>query len=162
MLKRVAEGLPLTGRIRVRVFEHEAPGAPGLLVATYDFANLITAAGKDGARQAIYSTGIDMGIRYLAWGDDVTAPALADVTLGNELGRKATTSQSLSGVTGRVDTTIFLGPTDANESIEELGWFASTTATASADSGILYARVLFSEVKTTAKTIQVDREDTFG
>ena len=161
MLK-IRERIGISGRIRITVREHETPDAPGLIVAEYDFENLVVDVGLNQLRLALFGTGIDAAHRYLAWGSGTTAPASGDTTLETEDGRKAVTSQTVSGTTGRIDTTTYLASADANGQIDELGWFISPSATASADSGILLARVLFSELKTTGKSIQVDREDTLG
>jgi len=139
------------------------PAHPPLLVAQTERRNLITNLARNEIRKILDSDETpDMGIEYLAWGDDDTAPAAGDTTLGNELGRKAITSQTLTGTTGEIVTSVYLAPTDANEAIEELAWYGGTSATATTDSGLLIARALYDHTKTSAESIQIDRTDTIG
>ena len=144
------------GRVRVKVL-----GPGGELLGEWQGANLITAAGLDLLVSALRDNTVDAEIRYLAWGDDSTPPAAGDTALGNELGRKVVTLQEAGG-TGECVTTVYLAPQDANEAIEELGWYAGPDATATPDSGILVARVLYSHTKTVLESIQVERSDTLA
>ncbi len=153
---RLRETTRWTGRIHVAVWN-----IYGVLTDEESFDNQITTAGHDLLASAL--GGVDAEIRYLAWGNGTVAPSAADTALGNELGRKVVTTQT-SGAAGSGEyvTTTYLGPNDANVQIEELGWFAGASASATAGSGVMVARVLYSRNKTNLESIQVDRTDDVG
>ena len=155
----IAETHRWTGRIIVTRYELRR----GVMVPVevIEVENLIVSAGRNAARDAFRQ--VDIGIRYMAWGTGVTAPAATQTTLVTETGRKAVTSQT-TGATGVLTTTTYLSATDANGTLAELGWFAGTGATATAGTGIMMARVLFpggTHVKTSLEAFNVDRVDTF-
>lgn len=95
-------------------------------------------------------------INYVAWGNGNTAPALSDVALDNETGRKQITKAE-AGDDGENITTCYLAPYEANGQIEEIGWFVGGTAVT--DSGTLIARVLYSHEKTDSESILIERTD---
>ena len=128
---------------------------------TEEFDNLITGVGLNLLRDVLSGVATDGQIKYMAWGNNATAPASGNTTLGNELGRKAITSRD-PGSAGVLTTITYLAPYDAVGGIEELGWFAGPAATSAAGSGIMVARVLYSKTKTDLESIQVDRVDTIG
>jgi hypothetical protein len=137
---------------------------PKTLIDRATARNLITTAGLDFIRDALSDTSLNAGIRYVGWGTGATSPTAGDTTLDVEAGRKAVTSFA-DGTTGKKTTTVYLGPDDANTTLEELGWFATSTATATVDTGVLVARVLYpggSTTKDNTKSIQIDRTDTFA
>ncbi len=123
--------------------------------------NLITTAGLNMGRNGLYGDVGDLEVKYMGIGDDATAPALADTTLGNETFRKARTSQS-KPADGAVLYTQYIAPAEAVGTIEELGWFAGAAAGAGADTGIMIARVLYSRTKTALESLQIERTDTFA
>lgn len=123
--------------------------------------NLITTVGLNMLRDGLYGDVNDLEVKYLAIGDDNTAPALADTALANETFRKARTSQSKPADT-QVRYVQYIAPDEAIGVIEEIGWFAGAAAGAGADTGILIARVLYSRVKTALESIQVERTDSFA
>lgn len=88
-----------------------------------------------------------------------TTPAVGDTTLHNETFRKAVTQQSAPSA-GQAQTTLYLAPQDANSVIAEIGWFAGVSATATANSGAMVARVLYNHQHTNLESIQVQRVDT--
>lgn len=128
--------------------------------STETFSNLITDAGGDLLVSGL--AGVDTELKYLAWGDGAAVPAVEDVALGNELGRKAVTQQQPGAGDGSYVTTTYLAPFDANVQLEELGWFAGAAAAEGSGSGVLVARVLYSRLKTNEESIQVDRTDTLA
>lgn len=85
-------------------------------------------------------TGYDTGITYQAIGTDNTTPAAGDTTLGSEQERKVFTDKSRSGLTITFST--FFTAAESTYDIQEVGIFGHSTATASADSGILFAHAL--------------------
>jgi hypothetical protein len=89
----------------------------------------------------------------------VNTPSVNDTQLQNEQFRKLY-STTLNGVAqGEGITRCYLAPQDALIQIAEFGWFASSSATSTPNSGILVARAIYSlstGVKTNLQSIQVD------
>lgn len=141
--------------VKVTVFDLD-----GKIIDFQEFHNLITTVGLNMMRDVLYGDVADGEIKYMAIGDDNTAPALADTTLGNETFRKARTSQSKPGA-GQQTYVQYIDPTEAIGVIEEFGWFAGAAAGAGADTGIMVSRTLYSRVKTALESIQIERTDTF-
>ena len=142
--------------IMVEVFDLQ-----GRLKERVRFKNLITTVGLNLIRNALagtLATITDAEVRYIAVGDDNTAPALTDTVLGNEVFRKARTSYTVGA--GLLTTIWYIAPAEAVGAIEEMGWFCGPTATAAADSGSMLSRVLYSRVKTNLESIKVTRTDT--
>jgi hypothetical protein len=168
------------GRIRVFHWRHPASSAncptcaaaprgacpkhPARLVSQYAAANLITDLGLNLIRDALEDTSLNGGIRYLAWGTGTGAADHADTALGTETGRRPVTSFA-DGAAGVKITITYIPPDDGNGVLAELGWFATSAATATAGSGILVARCLYpggSYTKDNLESIQVQRTDTFA
>lgn len=121
--------------------------------------NLITTDGLKMLRDFLNGTIADGEIKYMAMGDDNTAPTLADTDLGSETFRKANTAQTTSGDTALITTT-YVAPDENAVQIEEIGWFAGALAGAGSGDGIMVSRILYSRLKTTLESIQVERTDT--
>jgi hypothetical protein len=152
----IAEAIPWRGVVRITV---RRPGSRGKVSV---IENTITDAGRNLLARALWDdAGAVNEIRYLAVGDDNTAPTVADTALGNELFRKVVTSSSAGASVGEAINTIYLAPFDANFQIEELGFYAGA-ASPVPDSGTLVARVLYSKDKDNLEAIQVERTDTVG
>lgn len=82
-------------------------------------------------------------ITYVALGTSTTSPTAADTKLAAEVFRKAVTSYT-NGSTGEVLINMYLGPLDAvGDDIEEVGFFGGTSATPTANTGVLLARGLW-------------------
>lgn len=143
---------------KVHVFVKEA-GCNWYLDA--DISNTITTAWLNHIRDGLDGGVTDLKVKYMAWGSSATAPLASQTQLVTESGRKQIT-QYTDGADGVQQTLTFLAPGDAVQQIEELGWFAGPAATATADSGVMVARVLYSKNKTALETIQVTRDDTFA
>ena len=103
----------------------------------------------------------DMEIKYLALGTGSTAITDTDTTLATEIFRTADQSLTDTG-TGEVTSLFIVLDSEAVAAIEEIGVFGGTTATASADSGTLISRILWSRNKTNSEEIQFTRVDTIG
>ena len=103
----------------------------------------------------------DIYIKYLAWGDGDTAVNVSQGYLSSETGRKQITSAAATG-SGKVEIITIINNDEAVGTIEELGWFAGTAATATANTGVMVARVLYSRTKTNLESLQIDRIDTFA
>lgn len=124
--------------------------------------NLITSAGKNLLAESLRNASLDAEIKYIAIGSDNTAPSSGDTTLGNETFRKAVTSQTAGGSVGVTVTNLYVAPEEAVGTIEEIGFFSGSSASATTDSGTLFARVLYSRTKTAVESIQIERTDTIG
>lgn len=117
--------------------------------------NMYVTTGKIALAQRI--RGLTKGeITYCAVGTGSTAPVLADTTLETELERKLiSTREVAAGATNATTFTTFYNTSEANGSLEEFGLFGDD-ATASVDTGTLFARTLSSRVKSTADTLTVE------
>ena len=144
------------GTLKIKAFDKD-----GNLVDEQNLKNLITSEGKNLLAEALRNNAIDCEIKYIGIGSDNTAPTTADTTLGNETFRKAVTSQ-IAGGTGITITNLYVAPEEAVGTIEEIGFFSGSSASATTDSGVLFARVLYSRTKTAVESIQIERTDTIG
>ena len=86
----------------------------------------------------------DTGLTYHAEGTDDTAPADAQATLVAETARKIMTSRSrtTAGAVVYITCATFFTAAEANDNIKEGGVFGTSTASAAADSGIMFSRYL--------------------
>jgi len=110
------------------------------------YANLRRDAALDGTT--------DIRVYYLAIGTDSTAPAASDTQLGAEVFRKAITASEAGAGAGESIFTLYLSPQEAiGVAIAEVGWFAGSSASATANSGVLVARGLYSHTKTANESI---------
>ena len=132
----------------------------GRVLDIQEFHNLITNDGLNLLRDGLSGDVTDSEIKYVAIGDNNTAPLVGDTALGNETFRKARTSYTRPAA-GQVNTVHYIAPAEAVGVIEELGWFAGAAAGAGAGSGEMIARVLYSRTKTNLESIQIERLDTF-
>lgn len=132
----------------------------GRLTDTTQFHNVVTYTALNWLADSLRTATQDSAIYYLAWGSSNLAVSSTQIALSSETGRKLITSQS-SGSTGICTTVCYIGPTEAVGSISEVGWFAGSTASATADSGRMISRVLYSHTKTALESITVTRTDTF-
>ena len=131
----------------------------GRIIHVAEFKNLLMTVGKNMMRDVLGGVVTDGQIKYLAVGTDATAPAIGQTTLVAEGFRKITTSRSYPS-TGVIKTIHYLSPDDALINIREMGWFAGAAATASANTGIMVARILYTRTKTNLESITVERTDT--
>lgn len=133
----------------------------GIIIEDIDFTNLITNAYLDELAKVPQGIAPDFEIKYVAIGTDNTTPTVTDTTLGTEIFRKQVTSQDKTG-TGEVTTIFVIFDSEAVANWQEIGIFVGSTATGSADSGVLASRVLYSRNKTALEEIQITRKDIFG
>jgi hypothetical protein len=152
MRKNHATGL--SDNIRITVFDRDGNAREVVILR-----NQIKNAWKNAIRDAIKGAVTDLEIKYMAWGSSSTANNSSQTTLVAEFGRKQITEQA-DGSTGVEISTTYMSPGEGVEhTIEEIGWFAGSTATSTANTGILVARVLYHRVKTALESIQVERTD---
>jgi len=134
----------------------------GKLVDTTEFHNKLTEISLNWMADALRkSPPQDCEIKYMGWGSSNLAVSSSHTALSAERGRKIITVQSSSGI-GKCFTVCYLGPTEATTDIEELAWFAGSAAIASANTGCMISRVLYSRVKTALESITITRTDTFA
>lgn len=126
--------------------------------------NLIEDDGLNMFRDILRGTVTDGKIKYVALGNDSTAPANEHHQLVAEQFRKPVTSQNPDPITaGKLYTEVYIADTEANAfKCEEIGWFAGATATATANSGIMIARVLYSRQKLSTESWTIRRTDTIA
>jgi hypothetical protein len=123
--------------------------------------NLITDDGLNMMRNFLNGAVTDGKIKYIALGTGTTAPANGDHQLGVERFRKIVTSQTNDPVTaGELYTELYVADTEANAfKCEEIGFFAGAAASATANTGIMIARVLYSRQKLTTESWTIRRTD---
>lgn len=125
--------------------------------------NQITRVGRNLLRDALRGV-VDPSpqISWVALGAGSDAPSDEDLQLQDERFRKQVTAQTPSGI-GQMLTTMYVAEGEANDFIvSEAGWYAGD-ADATADSGVLVARVLIDPfsggLKSALETLQLDRTD---
>jgi len=123
--------------------------------------NAITNAGLNMLRDALKGDITDAKIEYIALGTSSASINNADISLTSEFFRTPITSYATGG-TGILNTTGILLDNEAVGQIEELGFFAGSTASSATNSGIMISRILFSRNKTNLESIQINRTDTIG
>lgn len=126
--------------------------------------NLITDAGLNLFRDALKGDVTDLQIKYVALGNDATAPAAAQTALVAEQFRKVVTSRNVDPITpGKLYTELYIADTEANAfKTEEIGWFAGAAASATIDTGIMIARILYSRQKSATESWTIRRTDTIS
>lgn len=115
----------------------------------------LTDAGRNLLRDSL-SGAQNPKLLYVAIGSGMTAPAAGDTQLGSEFFRKAITSYTTGG-TGEILVTLYLSQSDAvGQDIEEVGIFGGGDATTTLNSGVLFARALYSHsTKTDTESINL-------
>jgi len=159
MLQRLARIKPISN---VRITVREKGKITEQVVLKNTITNLLFNLYRD-ALAGDWGNILDAKIKHIAIGDDNTAPAVADTTLGNEVFRVAITDEDVS-VTAQYTSIFYLAPDEAIGAIKELGWFAGTGSLdwgggAGKDTGTLIARVLYEHTKTAVESIQFERID---
>lgn len=101
----------------------------------------------------------DIEIKYLALGTGTTPVTNADVSMSAELFRTADTSLTASAV-GVIESSFIVQAAEAVGTIEEIGIFAGSGATGTADTGTLLARALWHHEKTNSEELTITRTDT--
>lgn len=135
--------------------------ATGRIKSVDTVPNMVVTAGKSAIADALQGTtennkGI---ITYCAVGTGSTAPVEADTTLETELFRKLISVRSVTANAALFET--FYTTSEANGTLAEAGLFGDD-ASASADSGTLFARVLISRTKSANDTLTLRWTLTIG
>lgn len=123
--------------------------------------NIITDVALNKEIEILIGNAPDMNIEYMAFGTDNTAPTAADTTLGSESARFQPTTAFTRTAVGTTSGSVFLTSSDlVGVDIEEIGVFCGSSATATADTGTLLSRILWSFSKTANDEIEITRTDT--
>ena len=131
-----AEGLQIKGKWRLT-----ARNVKTGEVIIKEGDNLIVTVGKELlGRMLIDEAGYDTGLTYCAIGSNAAAPNIADTVLGTESARKAITSKTR--VSNVITLSTFFTAAQSTFALEEAGIFGHSTATAAADSGVLFSHWL--------------------
>ena len=97
-------------------------------------------------------------IKYLAVGTDGSEIA-NPTTLGTEVFRTPPTVGPTRTLVGQTETEFQLLDSEANVNIRELGIFVGVNATATADTGLLLSRILYTKDKNPNEEIVIKRID---
>lgn len=116
--------------------------------------NVFCHAGKGGIARRIVSQEANYGrVTYCAVGTGTNAPAANDTQLQTELFRKVI---SVAAYNSNVATfTTFFNTAEGNGTLRELGLFGDL-ATATANTGTLYARTGINKTKTSSDTLTIE------
>lgn len=132
-----------TGRITRQFKAHNLAVNTGLYSIASRLAGTDVPANKKGT------------ITYCAVGTDNTAANPSDTTLGTEIFRKQVSVRSSTLGVARFRT--FFNTSEANDTLLEAGLFGDD-ASATADSGTLFCRLIINKTKTSAETLTLDWE----
>jgi hypothetical protein len=102
---------------------------------------------------------------YIALGTGSSTPLAGNTKLDNEVFRKAITTYSTAGGTGDIVAQIYIEPTEAvGYTIAEVGIFGGSSASATANSGVLLARGLYSPThpKTSTESMVIPVDITYS
>lgn len=144
------ETLKLKGHYTIEIREH------GKLVKTIELDNVLTELYRQALMDGLMS-GDSIEMKYFAVGTDDTPATANDTKLGAEVFRSVPTSQEK--LSGALQTIWILTAEQANYHLKEIGVFIGSTATASADSGIMMSRINIDIDKTSAVEITFRRLD---
>ena len=138
MKKEIKQYLPLSGCWKL-VAHNPKTGE----TITKEGHNLIVTLGPTLiGDMLIDETGYDTGLTYCAIGTEATAPVIADTVLGTEAARKAITSKTRT--LNEITLATFFTAAQSTFNIKEAGIFGHSTASAAADSGVLFSHWLVS------------------
>lgn len=116
--------------------------------------NVFCHAGKSGIARRLVSEESNYGrVTYCAVGTGTATPASSDIKLQTELFRKTISVGSYSSNVATFTTYYATG--EANGVLREVGLFGDT-ATATTDSGTLYAHTSINKTKTSADTLTIE------
>ncbi len=130
--------LQLSSKIRLTAYKKGTKE----VVAVIESHNVIPTVGKQFVGDMLIDkdVGHDTGITYCAIGTSNTTPAVTDTQLTAEANRKQITSRSR--VSNVITLSTFFTAADCTYNIKEAGEFGHSTATATPNSGKLFAHWL--------------------
>ncbi len=122
--------------------------------------NMVMDAGRNLLRDGLHGNAPDLKIKWMSIGNGSTANATGMTQLVSEQMRKQPLRITDDSVTpGKLTCTFYIAPAEATSdqfTIEELGFHAGEAATESANTGVLFGRVLYHRAKSNQESIQVD------
>jgi len=122
--------------------------------------NLVTNSALNKEIEILLGVAPDLQIKYMAFGTGSTAPSGTDVKLVSEQLRIPPTTAFSRTATGETNGGFFLTSTDlVGVTIEEVGIYCGSTATATVDTGTLLSRALWHFEKTANDEISITRID---
>lgn len=101
----------------------------------------------------------DLEIKYLALGTSNAPVSDNQTQLGAEIFRTQAVNGPVRTQMGQIETEFTVLDTEAVGTIEEIGIFVGSSATASADTGTLLSRILWHKEKTNSEEITIKRID---
>lgn len=148
----------------VGVWNAVVKNAAGEVVSNHTFKNLIPTVGRTAmAAQHADNYTNAMKVTYLAVGSSTTAPANGDTTLGTETARKILGSNTSAANESSV--AVFFAAGEATGTHREFGAFgdgSATTASGSADSGIMYSHTAANVIVGASETLTLTYKTTFN
>lgn len=120
--------------------------------------NRLTNAALNLFRDGLLGVASDFDIKYMALGTSNAAINDADTVLGAE-GFRCAHVNTLTPSDGVARHTFIVQDNEAVINIREIGIFATAAATATADTGVMLSRILWSRNKTNLESIQFIRTD---
>jgi len=154
IIEKISNNIQLTGIWKVTIRDAKT----GKIKRVYIQKNIIPTVGRTLIANNLTATNPDhsMLINYTALGTGTTAVSNNDTTLDTEVYRKATASRTNSNNIAYV--TAFYTATECNGTYYEAGLFCDATGTA--DSGVLFSRVLLNAPngisKSNTETLTID------
>lgn len=144
------ETLKLKGHYDIEIREHDK------LVKTISLDNVLTELYRQAVMDSLMQ-GTSIEVKYFAVGTDDTPATASDTKLGAEVFRSVPTYQEKT--TAGLVTTWVLTAEQANYYLKEIGVFIGSSATSSADTGIMMSRINIDIQKTSAVEITFRRTD---
>lgn len=152
---KLREGIALpTGKVLLLLQDHETGIIEEQLVH-----NLFVTTGKNSIADRLRGATNKGEITYCALGTGTNAPAEANTTLQTEIIRKLISVRSATNNAALFE--VFFNKTEANAALKEAGLFGDA-ATATADSGTLFARTAIDRTKTDTQTLTIAWTVTIG
>ncbi len=142
--------MKLTGHVKL-TFTNVVTGD----IEVLEFQNVIATTGKNSiASRLAGGTANNVGaISYMGIGTGTNVPAAGDTTLQTEILRKLISTRSSSGAVATFRT--FFTTAEGNAALKEVGLFGDD-ATATANSGTLFARRAINRTKTSSETLTLE------
>lgn len=152
----VNDQIILRGEVKVTIRDAKT----GRIKSVDHFKNMVVTTGKRSIAAGLAGDSNKGYASYCAVGTSTVAPALTDTQLAAEIARKLISVRATNGNTA-VFTTYF-GTSEANGTLREAGLFGESTASGTANSGVLIARVAINRTKSSADTLTIEWNLTVG
>lgn len=130
----------------------------GVIKDTHIVDNRITNLALDAIINLLDNIDPNLDIKYIAIGDSAAAVNDNATQLGNEIFRAQIDTGSRTAI-GIFNSTFSILDSEAVGQWEEIGIFCGDGATASANTGNMLSRILFSRTKTALEEISITRID---